>query len=69
MALSEARIKANRKYHEKFDDIKVRVPRGKRQEWQDYATARGESLNGFIRRAVEETMYRDAAEAEQEKNK
>ena len=69
MALSEARIKANRKYHEKFDDIKVRVPRGTRQEWQDYATARGESLNGFIRRAVEETMYRDAAEAEQEKNK
>ena len=59
VALSEARTKANKKYHEKFDDIKVRVPKGCRQTWQDHAAANGESLNGFIRRAVYETMERD----------
>ena len=64
MALSDAQAKANKKYHERFDDIKVRVPKGQRQTWQDYAAARGESLNGFIQRAVQETMARDAAEAE-----
>lgn len=56
MALSESQAKANKKYQDKFDDIKVRVPKGQRQVWQDYATAHGESLNAFIRRAVDETM-------------
>lgn len=52
MALSEAQANANKKYHEKFDDIKVRVPKGKRQKWQAYASQNGESLNGFIVRVV-----------------
>ena len=59
MQISEARNRANKKYHDKFDDIKVRVPRGERQVWQDYAASRGESLNSFVRRAVIETMERD----------
>ena len=62
VALSEARTKANKKYHEKFDDIKVRVPKGCRQIWQDYAAANGESLNGFLSRAAIETMARDKKE-------
>ena len=52
MSLSKAQANANKKYHEKFDDIKVRVPKGKRQEWQDHASKNGESLNGFIVRVV-----------------
>ena len=59
MAQSEAQLRASKKYHEKFDDIKVRVPKGMRQEWQDHAAAQNESLNGFITRAVSETMERD----------
>ena len=59
MSLSKAQANANKKYHEKFDDIKVRVPKGQRTEWQEYASKRGESLNGFIIRAVSETMERD----------
>lgn len=59
MPITEARANANKKYHEKFDDIKVRVPKGQRTEWQEYASKRGESLNGFIIRAVSETMERD----------
>lgn len=65
MPLSEARAKANKKYHDRFDDIKVRVPKGTRQAWQDYAAGRGESLNGFIQRAVSETIENDK---EKEKN-
>ena len=62
MALSEAQANANKKYHEKFDDIKVRVPKGKRQEWQEHASKQGESLNGFIIRAVSEAIERDQNE-------
>ena len=60
MALTEARTKANKKYHEKFDDIKVRVPKGERQMWQEHASTQGESLNRFICRAVAQAMENDS---------
>lgn len=60
VSLSKAQAEANKKYHNKFDDIKVRVPKGERQVWQDHAATQNESLNGFIMRAVSETMERDA---------
>lgn len=59
MSQTEAQLRASKKYHDKFDDIKVRVPKGKRQEWQDHAASQNESLNGFITRAVSEAMERD----------
>ena len=59
MALSEAKTRANKKYHDKFDDIKVRVPKGERQVWQDHATKQGESLNAFVRRAVQDAIEKD----------
>ena len=59
VSLSKAQAEANKKYHNKFDDIKVRVPKGERQVWQDHAATQNESLNGFIMRAVSETMERD----------
>lgn len=59
MTISKAQAIANKKYHDKFDDIKVRVPKGERQVWQDHAAGQNESLNGFITRAVSETMERD----------
>lgn len=59
MGLTEAQVRAKKKYHDKFDDIKVRVPKGERQVWQDHAASQDESLNGFIIRAVSETMERD----------
>ena len=61
MTLSKAQAEANRKYHDKFDDIKVRVPKGDRKVWQDHAASRNESLNGFITRAVSEAIERDLA--------
>lgn len=59
MPTSKKQLEAAKKYHGKFDDIKVRVPKGDRQIWQDHAAGQDESLNGFIIRAVSETMERD----------
>ena len=59
MAQTEAQLRASKKYHDKFDDIKLRVPKGERQILQDHAASQGESLNNFLRRAAHETMERD----------
>ena len=60
MAITEARRKANEKYNAKaYDEIKVRVPKGRKAELQAHAEKRGESLNGFIGRAIEEQVKRD----------
>lgn len=57
--LSEARRKANEKYMTGLDDIKVRVPKGRREEIKAHAEQQGESLNSFIIRAIDETIERD----------
>ena len=59
MALSEARKRANQKYIDSLEEIKVRVSKGRKSEIRMHAEQRGESLNGFINRAIEETMQRD----------
>ena len=59
MAQSEAQLKASKKYHEKFELIQFRVPKGKKQVLQEHAAERGESLNGFINRAVDQTLSSD----------
>lgn len=64
MAQTEAQARAKKKYHEKFDDIKVRVPKGQRQVWQDHAASQDESLNSFIIRAVSDAMDHDSKEAD-----
>lgn len=55
----DQRKKSNKKYLEKFDEIKIRVPEGEKQKIKDYADSRGESMNSFIIRAISETMERD----------
>lgn len=60
--ISEARRRANEKYNAKaYEEIKVRVPKGKKEIVQAHAEARKESVNGFINRAISETMERDQA--------
>ena len=44
---------------EHYDRISVTVPQGKRAEIQAHAAGHGESVNGFINRAIDETMERD----------
>ena len=44
---------------ENYDEIKVRVEKGRRDKIKAHAEAHGESVNGFIGRAINETMERD----------
>lgn len=46
------------------DRINLNVPKGEKEQYTAHAAARGESLNGFIRRAVLETMQREKGEEE-----
>ena len=58
---SEARKKANAKYTLKaYDRLEIKVKKGCKEELKAYAAGRGESLNGFVNRAIKETMERDA---------
>lgn len=62
MAVSDSRLKANKKYITgKLDEIKFRVPKGQREIIQAHAAAQGESTNAFIFRAIQEQMKRDGA--------
>ena len=46
---------------EKFVEVKVRMTPERRSAVQAHAEAQGESVNGFINRAIDETMERDSA--------
>lgn len=60
MTVSKAQMAATAKYEAKtYDKILVRLPKGKKDEMQAHAEARSESVNGFINRAITETMERD----------
>lgn len=63
MPASKAQQKAVAKYmKDNYDEIKVRVPKGRKAALQAHAERRGESLNGFIGRAIEEQLTRDNGE-------
>lgn len=48
------------KYNAKtYDRINLVVKKGKKDELKSHAESRGESLNGFINRAIKETVDRD----------
>jgi len=61
MALTEAQKKANMKYREKaIKRIPLDVPKDYYEKVKAHAESRGESVNGFIKRAISETMERDS---------
>ena len=57
--LTEARKRANKKYNDRFVEIKVRVTPEKRSIIKEHAESMGESATAFINRAVDEAMARD----------
>lgn len=60
--LSQARKKANKKYNAKaYEQIQLRVKTGQKETILAHAADQGESVNGFINRAIGETMERDKA--------
>lgn len=46
---------------ENCDRVNLTLPKGRKAELQAYAAAVGESLNGFIGRAIMETIERDGS--------
>lgn len=60
MAVSKAQIKATAKYEAKaYDKTLIRLPKGRLDEIRAHIEPAGESLNGFIGRAILEAMERD----------
>lgn len=56
---NEAQKKASIKYlAEKTDDIRIRVPKGKKEEIRAYAENKGYSLNSFINEAIDDKMQK-----------
>ena len=60
MPASKAQQKAVSKYMKaNYDVYQIRMPKGKKNAIKTHADGRGESLNGFINRAIDETIASD----------
>ena len=62
MPASKAQQKAVNKYMAaNYDRINLTVVKGRKDVIKAHAEERGESVNGFINRAIDEAMERDGA--------
>ena len=60
MPVSKAQQKAVHKYIKaNYDRQEITMPKGKKDAVKAHAESQGESVNGFINRAIDETMERD----------
>ena len=48
-----------------YDRVNLTMPKGKKETIQAHAEARGESVNAFINRAIDQTMDTDREGGEQ----
>ena len=64
MPVSKAQQQATNRYISKvYDRINLTVAKGRKDEIKAHAERQGESVNGFINRAIDEAMERDGEEA------
>lgn len=60
MAVSKAQQRAVNKYvKSNYDEVKLRMPKGKKDVIQAHAAQQGESVNAYINRAIDEAMQRN----------
>ena len=60
MPYTEAHNKANQRYQKKtYDQLAIRIPKGKREKYKAFAERRGESLAGMITRLLDEEMEKE----------
>lgn len=58
--MGKTSTKSKQKYNDKtYDRIVLNVPKGDKERFKQHAEIYKESLNGFIKRAIEETIERD----------
>lgn len=60
---SKAMAYINQYNAQKYDRVTTMLPKGEKDEVKAHAAAHGESVNEFIRRAIQETMERDKERA------
>lgn len=58
---TEAQKRAQQKYMEKYAVARVRIQNDEYEAIKAHAVARGESVNGFINRAITNQIERDIA--------
>jgi len=46
-----------------YDRVNLVLPKGKKADLQAHAESKGESLNSFVNRAIDETVERDGGNA------
>lgn len=58
---TQAQNKATQKYiKNNYDSVMLRMPKGKKEKIKAHAESQGESLNGFVNRAIDETIDRES---------
>lgn len=57
---TEAQKRAQKNYMDKFAIARVRMEKSRYEDIQAHAADQGESVNGFINRAIDHEMERDA---------
>lgn len=68
MPASKAQQRATNKYMKaNYDRVNLTLPKGRKAELQVHAQTRGESLNGFINRAIDHEVERDNENQEERK--
>ena len=59
-AVGKTSSAAKQRYNEKaYDRLAITVPKGRKEEIKAHADANGESINGFVNRAIDEAMQGD----------
>ena len=58
--LNGEKVSADAYNKDKYEDLRVRVKKGKKSILAAHAEAQGESLNKFVNRAIDETIERDS---------
>ena len=54
---SQAQNKATQKYiKNNYDSVLIRMPKGKKEQIKAFAESKGESLNGYVNRVIDEDM-------------
>ena len=58
--LSDARNYGLKEVNTNYDNVLIRMPKGKKEQIKAFAEQQGESLNGFINRAIDEAIERES---------
>jgi len=62
MAKTKTSSTVKNRYNAKaYDQLPIRVIKGRKEELQAHATAAGQSLNGYVVQAIDERVERDKA--------